>query len=516
MRLLFFILFIILNHRTIATTPSFKEYYHNADIKIKFRNGHVSINTPDGRSITKTRLTSNSTKIADDSFMFSISLTDRGEFSINNLNDTVYSYAIDSDQAVCIQNNNRSHDIAIRSNNYIVNVGNLLADSFTFYSSRIFNFGGLGKSVDFAGTIKNKSFYETYKDACFYNFGTINYDTIETDNLHINQSGIFVTKQLTQNTSYSDGNVLIINKNDDSNCNVYTQINTLNTHTGLYKRDDSIIQIDDWDGIKIGTQDDGTLTYNTQHSEKTTLSHKTNRLSCGIPNLGSTCYLNTAIQMIYAIDDYRDIILHYTGNDELIIVLNKLFQKLQCNSLNHECTQALLTKLHQLLRNTTLDTSTGQSPIVYGDELIWHIAQKLNTYCTCSYIYTLDNQTKVQSLVKLNLIGSVQHTNKTANLSELLSQNKAFKIIRTCGDYVFVVIISDDYNKAHNITFDNITLQQEMYEPIAAISIDSGHSWTTVKQLDGTFIQYDDELTSEIDGFDDHTMTVLYKRLTAN
>ena len=138
-------------------------------------------------------------------------------------------------------------------------------------------------------------FYETYKDAGFYNFGTINYDTIETDGLHIHQSGSLIANELTQSTSYSDGNVLIINKSEDSNCDVYTQINTLNSHTGLYKADDSILKINNWDGIKIDTKEDGTLTYDTKHSRKTSLYPKTYRLSCGIPNLGGTCYLNSAI-----------------------------------------------------------------------------------------------------------------------------------------------------------------------------------------------------------------------------
>ena len=121
---------------SVDASRSFKECYDDADVRIMYRNGFVSVTKRDGSVLSNASLRpGGSVHFSDasaDQSSACVSLSVDGVFSITNICNSTCSYAIDSDTAVNIAGNNMANSLMIRSDGYISNCSNLIVDKCAF------------------------------------------------------------------------------------------------------------------------------------------------------------------------------------------------------------------------------------------------------------------------------------------------------------------------------------------------------------------------------------------------
>lgn len=503
MRLYIFYIFVLLLSDQVFSRNSFKQHYEQADVKIKYKNGRLEVVDGNNTELTKKKLQAGETIDFNNKIKFCIRLTEQGELSIERIDNSEYFYAINSDTAVSIAGNNNIDGIAVKSTSYITNIGNLCPRSANFYTKLFWNFGGLGEVADFDATptINVADYVRDYSG--FYNQGVVNYDDVYAISDTITQMGTLKAGTLSQHSTSIDQPATIwIKDNEEHNRKTYTKINNVIGTQCIHKKGKSVVNIGNFRGEgTVTTKEDGSLVYKTTKKELLAdLTPRTSRESCGIPNLSRTCHYNAAIQLLYAIDTLRDQLLDYTGNDPVIVLCKKLFKCLHNKQMTKEEIESFLRSLYGI----NIDIYSGGSELCDLD-LFLNALDAHGITVPTSFIMQQHNS------IDARFIGPISERGST--MSQLIKNpqdacNNEKIGMENFHDY----IINASYTPVQ-ITLDNLDLEGNAYEPIAAISSNDWHEWTIVKQLDGTFMEYNDDKVTEVNGFNDEIVTVVYKRI---
>lgn len=513
MRFYFFILCSLLSYKSAVAGTSFKDRYERADVKIRYDRGYVYVIDKNNKTINEQLLTKEKKINLRGGVNLCISLTDAEEFRIEEINDVFQSYAIDSDKAVSIAGDNYIDEIAIKSKSYIANIGSVIAQSVQFSTKALWNFGGLGEKANFDCTPKiDVTILDCRYFQGFYNLGAVRYDEIKVVGTNIHQIGSLIADRLTQECKDPQQHNVFATGEDiipgvKNNCKVYTQINKLEGADWLQKRGNTTTIVKNFMGGEVSTKADGSFSYTAKTKTLMPISDpKTSRESCGIPNLGTTCHYNASLQILYAMDTVRDEILGYNGHNRFILAFKKFFQRLQSGTIKNSDVLELLTELK------------GENPYLGGCEPYIDLSDFFRFLrqggLNASIEHVVVNEKNDDGYTYVTSSGflpvySLKSARKTS-LPEKEDQQRS-----NFGDYVLLCPGEDTFTLlTKSQVVDEIILEGNRYQPIAAISSNMVHCWATVKQLDGTFIQYNDAAKRKVEKFDESTEIVLYKRIS--